>query len=146
MENILTKYRCFLQFLKFGIVGIINTGIDLTILYLLIWISGYNNGWQYTVFKTISFVIAVINSYFLNKFWTFKINKKDKIVVEFTQFLIISLIGLGINVVTASLVVNIIHPLFGISVTLWAVIGALCGTAIGLLWNFIGYKLIVFKE
>lgn len=29
---------------------------------------------------------------------------------------------------------------------IWINIGALSGTAVGLIWNFIGYRFIVFKE
>jgi hypothetical protein len=42
--------------------------------------------------------------------------------------------------------VNIVGPKFGISESTWPTIGALVGTFLVLTWNFIGYKLIVFKR
>jgi len=133
------------QAMKFILVGILNTLIDLGVLNLLIWLSGIAAGPFYSVFKGISFVAAVINSYLLNKFWTFRKKETGGVKREFSQFFIVSVIGFGINVGVASLVVNVIGPQFGISVKLWANIGAVCATFVSMIWNFLGYKFIVFK-
>jgi putative flippase GtrA len=135
----------FFQFIKFLCVGLINTGVDFGVLNLLMFLTGITVGVGYSFFKAISFTVAVINSYFLNKRWTFrregKMEKK-----EFTKFLIISLIAFGINVSTASLLVNLIGPIGNISSYLWANISALAATAFTTLINFFGYKYFVFKD
>jgi len=134
---------------KFVLVGIINTLIDLGILNLLIFITNIASGPWYSVFKGTSFIVAVINSYFMNKFWTFKSLGQDNKGKEFLQFLTVSAIGFTINVLAASLVVNIISgyfPIPGISAKLWANIGALTATCCAMAWNFIGYKFLVFKK
>jgi len=128
------------QFAKFFLVGIMNTLIDLGTLNLLILISGIGSGLWYSVFKGASFLIATTNSYFWNKRWTFG-SDKDK----FRQFLVISIIGFFINVGTASFLVNLIGPQAGLTIKIWANVGALSGSIIGLIWNFLGYKFIVFK-
>ena len=140
------------QFAKFFLVGGLNVLVDLGVLNLLILVSAVSSGLGYSVFKGISFLVAVTNSYFWNKNWTFK---KDGILLhssipenkkgEFGQFLVVSAIGFLINVLTASLVVNLVGPQFGLNVKTWANVGALMGSVVGLLWNFIGYKFIVFK-
>lgn len=61
------------------------------------------------------------------------------------QFFSISLVGLVINVSIASLVVNYVHHAAYLD-PFWPTVSALCGTSIGLIWNFIGYKLIVFSK
>ena len=133
------------QAIKFILVGILNTFIDLGVLNILIWASGISAGLGYSAFKGISFTIAVINSYFLNKFWTFERRETAGVKREFSQFFVVSLIGFGINVGVASLVVNAIGPQFSIVPKLWANIGAICATLVGMTWNFLGYKFIVFK-
>ncbi|MDB4940283.1 MAG: putative rane protein [Candidatus Doudnabacteria bacterium] len=135
------------QIFRFIIVGIINTGIDLVILYLLIGLSGGKgkDGIYYIVFKSISFVIALVNSYFMNKYWTFAGSRKQNEVVELSEFFIVSIIGFFINVGVATLVVKYIGHPESLAVY-WPGFGALCGTAIGLVWNFFGYKLVVFKK
>jgi len=139
------KIPVIFQLAKYFTVGIANTVVDLGILSLLILISGIAQGIAYSVFKGISFVIAVIHSYFWNKSWTFGATKTTKTKQEFSQFFIVSIIGFAINVGIASVVVNVIGTRFGISRELWATIGAAIGSVIGLAWNFVGYKLIVFK-
>ena len=135
-EKLLILY----QFAKFFLVGGMNTLVDLGILNLLIFVSEISSGLWYSVFKGFSFLVATINSYLWNKLWTFKTGKG-----AFSQFLVVSFIGLLINVGIASLVVNSIGIQFGLSAAAWASIGALAGSVVGLIWNFLGYKFIVFK-
>lgn len=148
------KIKVIYQLAKFVLVGALNTFVDWGILNLLMFLVGITSGPLYSVFKAVSFVFGVTNSYFWNKFWTFKkvssvpLASEDKKSVsrEIWEFFIVSLIGLGLNVTAASLVVNVWGPHFGIGAKLWANVGALCGTLAGLVWNFLGYKLVVFKR
>lgn len=104
------KLLIIYQAAKFLLIGILNTLIDLGILNFLILITGAASGLSFSAFKGISFLVAVINSYFWNKFWTFEKKETTKAKKEFVQFFIVALIGLGINVSIASLVVNVIGP------------------------------------
>lgn len=139
------KYPYLLQFSKFIIVGVINTAIDFGVLNILIFVTGRSSGIYYSVFKSISFSIAVINSYFMNKYWTFSSHDSAK-AGEFAKFLIVNLIGLGINVGAASYIVNIIGAPIGISPVLWANLGAISAVIVTLFWNFLGMKFLVFKK
>ncbi|MDO8663552.1 MAG: GtrA family protein [Candidatus Wildermuthbacteria bacterium] len=137
------------QAVKFVLVGGLNTLIDLGVLNLLIFMTGIATGFGYSAFKGISFTVAVVNSYIWNKRWTFKGSESNKGAKEFGQFLVVSLIGFGINVGIASLVVNVIGNPFvfsGISAKLWANAGAIIATFCTMTWNFVGYKFIVFKK
>lgn len=153
LRKILDKYPAIGQFVRFGLIGGLNTGVDLVILNILMFSTGFFTGTPYTFFKAISFIFAATFSYFMNKQWAFKDNAKEKAVKKFSQFFAVSLIGMVINVSIASLVVIYLQPIFSAQITfftldpkLWGSIGALCGTAIGLIWNFIGYKFFVFKK
>ncbi len=142
--NIL-NLRLLKQGSKFLAVGIVNTLIDFGILNILILLTHIERGAWFSVFKALSFTVAVINSYFMNKFWTFRA-KEATTAKEFSQFLAVSIVGFFLNVGMASLVVNFVGPKFGVSLTLWANLGALLGTGITFVWNFIGYKFFVFKK
>jgi len=131
----------FFQLGKFGLIGGVNTAVDLAILNLLIIATGVSAGVMYAVFKGLSFLVAVINSYWWNKLWAFKARQGD-----FVQFLIISVIGAFINVGVASLVVNAIPAPEAFSGRSWGTIGALVAVAASMIWNFIGYKKFVFKN
>lgn len=133
------------QAAKFALVGTLNTMVDLGVLNFLIFVSGTAAGLPFSVFKATSFLVSVTNSYFWNKFWTFRDTQRVGIF-EFGQFLAIAGGGFIINVGVASIVVNIIGPPPGLSENLWANIGAVIATLTAMTWNFLGYKLIVFRR
>lgn len=139
------KFLILWQAAKFALVGILNTLVDLGVLNVLSLILGITTGLGFSVLKGISFIVAVTNSYFWNKFWTFRKKESTEPKKEFTQFFIVSLIGFGINVGVASLVVIVIGPQFGLSEKIWLNIGAITAAFFGMAWNFLGYKFIVFK-
>ena len=147
-SSLARRVTILLQFTKFLYVGILNTFVDLAILNALIGFSGISSGFEFSLFKGLSFIAAVINSYMWNKFWTFRKYNKDsgRQGKEFLQFLAVSAIGFFLNVASASIVVNSIGPQFNISQNTWATVGALVGTGIVFTWNFLGYKLIVFRK
>ncbi len=139
------KLPIIFQIAKFAVIGGLNTFIDFAVLNILINLTSVFSGLGYSTFKGISFSLAVINSYFWNKNWTFgsKTNNEGK---ELLKFFIISFAGLTINILTASFVVNVVGPQWGVSKVLWANFGGVIATLISLVWNFLGYKLIVFKR
>lgn len=133
------------QFSKFFIVGVCNAVIDFTIFNLLALGFGLV-GFNYIIIKMISFLAATGNSFFWNKKWVFK--KKGKIKKKNTfLFLLISGAGLLINTFTANFIFQLLSQhLPTLPVSLTANIGVTCGIAIIILWNFCGYKYIVFKS
>jgi putative flippase GtrA len=145
------KIPFVLQAAKFALVGAVNTVVDLGVLNLLILFTQITSGIYFSIFKGISFLVAVINSYFWNKFWAFKKKGEAKDQTpqakskEFSQFMVVSIAGFLLNLVIATLVVNTIGPQFGLSAKKWASVGAVAGTLFVMVWNFLGYKFIVFK-
>ena len=143
---LLSKIARFVyQAAKFALVGALNTFLDLGILNLLILVSSISSGPIFSSFKGFSFIVAVINSYFWNKIWTFE-SGKSNLGKEFSQFLFVSGIGFLLNVGTTAALVDFVGPQFGIAANPWASLSALAGTFIVLLWNFVGYKFWVFKK
>ena len=99
-----------------------------------------------SLFKGISFLVATVNSYLWNKHWTFEKKEKAFVPKEYIKFLVIVTIGLLINVIIASLLVNIFSPPFGIEKKFWANLGAFLAIFVSAGWNFLGAKFIVFKK
>lgn len=146
MVNPKTK-ELIIQFSKFVLVGVVNTGIDFIILNLLIRITGITTGIGIVVLNSISFTAAVVNSYFMNKYWTFGIKGETTKTVEASKFLLVSLIGLGINNGIVYGITDFISPLFSqIGPVFWVNIAKIVATGVALIWNFIGYKVFVFKK
>jgi putative flippase GtrA len=153
---LLSKLKLFFfQLAKFGATGAANSAIDIGVLALLVSLFYSETAIVPTIafigFRTISFLLANTNSYFWNKFWSFKnkstkeSNLKTKKSTEFGKFILVSAIGLIINV-TVSSIVNALHSYTHINPQSWATLAAVSGTIVTLTWNFLGYKLIVFKK
>lgn len=156
----------FNQFGKFSAIGFTNAAVDFGVLNLLIANTGISDGGWYSVFKAISFMSAIIPSYFWNKYWAFRpdaeieqafgnqrlvpaVQRDDNIgsgTFEFTKFISVAIVSIFINTGTASLIVNFVNPLGGLSVQVWANIGAVAGSAIALVFSFVGFKVAVFKK
>lgn len=69
-SSLAKRIAILLQLIKFLYVGALNTFVDLAILNILIWFSSMSTGFEFTLFKGISFIAAMMNSYVWNKFWT----------------------------------------------------------------------------
>lgn len=132
---------------RFVIVGVINTVVDLGVLNILIQVTHTGErGLPFMLVKTTSFMVAVMNSYFLNRSWTFRATGRQKSLVRSgTQFVAVSLIGAVVNVGTASYVATFVSPIIGLE-KLWPSAAALVGTAFSFVCNFIGYKYFVFAS
>jgi len=99
----LTEYfsRTFLiKFIKFGIVGFSGVFVDFGVTYACKeWLK-----MQKYVANSCGFILAATSNYFLNRTWTFR-SQNPEMAREYTEFLIISLVGLGL----ANLIVFLIH-------------------------------------
>lgn len=133
------------QITKFGAIGAANTVIDFGILNFLSFKFQIFSGRELTLLNIIAFSIAVINSYFWNKHWTFK-SEQNNSSRQFIEFVIVSIIGALINTGIVYLATTFIAPFGGVSKEIWLNIGKLAATFISLAWNFVGYKFIVFKK
>ena len=112
------------KFVKFGLVGVLNTLINWIIFALL-------------VANVIAYVIATANSYIWNSKWVFKYNGKNKKETT-AKFVILNLIGLGLNTGILYLLVDMLgfNKLIALVIT----------TGIVMIINYIVNKIWVFKE
>lgn len=140
------KFLVIFQIAKYILSGILATVIDLSVINLLMVITGVSAGLYYKVFKAFSFLAATFVKFVISKFWTFEKFEKEKSLKETVQFFIVTLIGLIINVGAASFVNEVIGPQYGLSERLWGNISAIGAAFVSFAWNFVGYKFIVFKK
>ncbi len=141
------RWFFFKSFARYVMVGFLNSGVDFAVFNLLMFLMKIENGFFISVFKTISFAVAVTNSYFWNKYWAFEAgSSSEKKTTEFAKFLLVNIIGAFLNVGITSAIVFIISPQFGFSQLAWNNLAAVAATSVALIWNFIGFRLIVFRN
>lgn len=120
------------KFIKFGLVGVLNTLINWIIFAVLNFVGVY-----YIIANVIAYVIATINSYTWNSRWVFKYNGKDQKETT-TKFIVLNLVGLALNTIILYLLVDLIglNKLIALVIT----------TVIVMIINYIVNKIWVFKE
>jgi len=120
-----------LKFLKFGVVGFSGLFIDFGLTYLFKEVLHV----QKYVSNAIGFMMAASSNYFLNRIWTFE-STNPNIALEYTEFIIISFIGLAINTAILYLLVSKLKMNFYLS--------KVFAIAVVTLWNFFANLLVTF--
>ncbi|HHE67456.1 MAG TPA: GtrA family protein [Candidatus Parcubacteria bacterium] len=141
------KYLFVYQLAKFLLIGAFFAIFDLIILNFLLEYFGIakEEKLKYSIFVTISFVVATTAKYLADKYWAFEQKEKKEMGREFSKFFIITLISGGIQVGTASLIFSFVSPFLASSIVAGN-IGKIGGITLASAWNFLGYKFIVFKK
>ncbi len=130
--------RLWREAAAFGIVGLINFGVDVGLFNLL----------RHTVFedkpltaKVLSTAVAATSSYFMNRHWTWRDKSRSGIGRELPLFLLLSAIGLGIS--TGCLAIS--HYALDFTSVLADNISANgIGLVLGMLWRFWSFKKWIF--
>lgn len=92
-KSFLNKHPFIVEFGKFAVVGIIGTMVDFGVYSVLTRLLGF----YYLLATAISVFLAIINNFFLNKYWTFKRGHSGRTGQEYIKFFIVSLINYFFN-------------------------------------------------
>lgn len=122
----------FFKLVKFGITGVMNTLVDFVVFMLLT-----NVGVAIYIAQVISYSCGMLNSYIVNRSWTFKSRGKfwgpqmRKFVIANLSLLLLSLAMLW---------------LFTEQLGLIKILAKLCSTVLIMVIGFIANRLWVFKQ
>jgi len=154
----------FYQLAKFAIVGFLNTAIDFGVLNLISILTGLTSGFLIGGVNIPGFILASVNSYFWNKFWVFRRPseallarrslgvagaKEEGAKIDFSDFFtfaLVVIVGVFINGGIVVLLTTFVSPLAGLSPERWLNVAKVFATAVSLVWNFLGFKFLVFKK
>ncbi len=160
IKGLYQKYKKgFWHFVKFQCVGVVNFLVDLGVFTLL----HTALGWGVGIANTVSYSCGIVNSFLLNRYWTFKMHltfftvytlhtRQGKTVrirflsPDFMKFILINVLGWGVNTLAMVILVN------GYSLTAKSMgvlenfVPKLIATAFSFTINFAGSKLLVFRD
>ncbi len=120
-----------MKFLKFGVVGFSGLFVDFGLTYLFkekFHIQKY-------VANAIGFMSAATSNYILNRIWTFQ-SENPNVAFEYTEFILIALIGLAINTLILWMLVSKWQMNFYLSKIL--------AIAVVTIWNFFANLMVTF--
>lgn len=120
------------RFIKFGLVGVLNTLIN-WILFILL----NSFGIYYIISNVIAYSISTLNSYLWNSKWVFKYSG-DNVKETSLKFIVLNVIGLTLNTIILYLLVDIVglNKLIALVIT----------TGIVMILNYFINKFWVFKK
>lgn len=125
------KKKLIIQIFRFVIVGGTAFLLDYAILYSLTEFVGIN----YLLSGMMSFSVSVIYNYILSKTWVFDTKENNRKITEFILFVILSVIGLGINQIIMYIGVEYFNAYY--------MLVKIFATFIVMIYNFITRKLFL---
>lgn len=135
VEYAIGLYRKYVSLIRFGVVGVINTGVDFGIFTL------YNAalGGDPLTGQVLGYCSGFANSFIMNKLWTFE-NKKSEIGthIQLLKFAAINLLSLGLSL----LGIYVLNKSLGLN-KYYAKVAV---TILTQIVNYFGYKLWVFRN
>lgn len=120
----------------FGVVGIVNLFIDVGLFNLLHFTVGLGP----TTSNVLSAGVATTISYFANRHWSFSHRARTGLRREYTLFIVINLIALGIS----SVVIAFTFYVLGATDPFALNVAKVTGIGIGTVFRFWSYKRYVF--
>lgn len=121
----------WIRLAKYGLVGVLNTGVDFAVFCALVYAAGVASVWA----QVASYGIALANSYVLNRKWTFQA-RGERQLGDIVRFVAVNAASFGLS--TAALL-----GLEQAGMELAVAKG--CSVVVAMIANYAGYRLWVFR-
>ena len=123
------------RIIRFGCVGCLNTLVDFGVFTLINSFFGVN----YIVSQILSYSSGTLNSFVLNKFWTFNDTKTNKKTTkEMVQFIVVNSASLGVSLIGLSILMN--------DSSMNSSFAKIISMVLAQVVNFLGYRFWVFDR
>jgi putative flippase GtrA len=132
----------FKQMLRFALAGGLNTLVDLLILNSLLWLFPTNSSGMLLAYNSLAYSIGAINSFLLNKYWTFG-QKQRTTRAELARFTLVTMCGIAWSSIILWLASRALHA-YLLDTTVWANASKLVAIGGTALISYLGMRLWVF--
>jgi putative flippase GtrA len=139
-----TRGRTIWQFVRFGLVGCVNTIIDLLGLNALLWLWPAQDTARLLLFNTLAYACGALNSFVFNRYWTFQRTGRPN-AREGARFLLVTLAAIACNDLILWFMGNILHPVH-LTPTLWTNVSKVVAIGGTILLSYLGMHLWVFVQ
>jgi len=129
--------------LSFGLIGVLNTGVD----FAVFWIGAQEFGLPLVVANTLSWSIAASGSYVMNSMVTFAAESGRKLAWRpYGAFLASNLLGLVANTTVLILIANVFAPALVADRSAQLAVGKLVAIGASFVVNFSLSHFVVFRR
>jgi putative flippase GtrA len=129
-------HRLIHEFTKFGIIGVVNTVLDLGLAN--VFHVGFGLGPMTS--KALSTVVAATSSYFMNRHWTFRHRARTGLRREYGLFFLLN----GIGLVIAEAIIGFTRYALGFEGVVAFNVAQIVGLVLGTIFRFWSYRRWVF--
>lgn len=129
---------------KYLVIGAVGYVIDLGLFNVFFHLLNSNASYEPLLAKFASSGLAIVFTFFGNKYWTFRSHQSDRhYAAEIALFILVNVLGMAINIAT----LWFSHYVLGFTSLLADNIsGNLIGVALATAFRFIGTRLFVFRN
>jgi len=120
--------------LRYLVAGLTGASTNIGLLYIF---TDIFKIW-YLYSSLLSFVVAVVLSFILQKFWTFNDGDVEKVHHQFTRFLGVALLAIVVNTISMYILVDIFK--------MWYIFAQIITGAVIAVFNFLMYKFFIFNK
>jgi putative flippase GtrA len=128
------------RFLKFLAVGAFGFLIDTGSLSVFVFVLSLNR----VLAKGLAFSLAVICNFILNRLWTYPDSRSKSLLAQSAQFALVSLVGLGINLVIFGWVdafaMRFVSAFYALYIAQAAAVG------VALFWNYAANRVVTYGD
>lgn len=136
LQRVRDKPEVVRHFVKFVIVGAVNAAMFATIYFGLRWL-GAIPGVAYAP----AFLVTNVNSYVLNRHWTFRDRAKVPVARQYLRFAMFTIVGLVLGELVLHPMLVVLEGFGGLG----ELIAAFAPAPILALWNFNAYRRWTFR-
>ena len=123
----------YTQFLKFALIGGVNTAIHYVVFIVFLKLVRID----YLLASSIGYCSGVLNSYYMNRRWTFAAATGSSIL-EFSQFVCVNVVALLVNLISLKVLVTSFEIIPEFAQVIAIVFSTVC--------NFVGNKYWTFRS
>ncbi len=138
-----TRITLLRKAISFGLIGVVNTGID----FAVFWIGAQEFGLPLVVANTLSWSVAASGSYVMNSMVTFAAESGRKLGWRaYGTFLASTVVGLLANTTTLIVIANVFAPTLLADRAAQLAAGKICAIAASFVVNFSLSPFVVFRR
>jgi putative flippase GtrA len=132
------------QLVRFGFVGSLNTLVDVLLLNTLFWLFPTQNPLLLAAWNSLAYGLGAINSFVLNKYWTFG-RKQHTTFTELVRFALMTCLGILVNDGFVWGIGKMLAP-FIANPTLWTNVSKILAISGSTTISYLGMRLWVFTR